>query len=35
MTPDKGILERQPALARWWRAMNERASVSGTAPQLG
>lgn len=35
MTDDKALLDRFPGLTRWWRSMNERPSVTKTAPQLG
>lgn len=35
MTDDKVLLDRFPGLTRWWRSMNERPSVTKTAPQLG
>ena len=35
MTDDKTMLDRFPGLTRWWRSMNERLSVTKTAPQLG
>ncbi len=36
MTPESGpILERKPALHRWWESMSVRESMTKTEPQLG